>query len=100
VTGRLPRWLAAAGFHRSARRFAWLASRIGLAARGIVAIAMGYLLLRAVADFDPRGAGEISGSLRVLSRSPGGPLFMGLVALGLISYGLAMWAVASSRRPA
>jgi len=100
ATGRLPRWLAAAGFHRAARRFAWAASRIGIAARGIVAIAMGYLLLRAVADFDPRGAGEIGGSLRVLSRSPGGPLFMGVVALGLISYGIAMWAVAASRRPA
>jgi hypothetical protein len=73
---------------------------VGLAARGIVAVVMGSLLLRAVADFNPREAGEIGGSLRVLSRSPGGPLVMGVVALGLISYGVAMWAVALSRRPA
>jgi hypothetical protein len=100
ASGRLPRWLASAGFQRATRRFSWLAARIGLAARGIVALAMGYLLLRAVADFDPRGAGAIGGSLRVLSQSPGGPLLMGVVALGLISYGVAMWAVALAHRPA
>ncbi len=100
MSGRLPRWLAGAGFHRPARGIVWRAARIGLAARGIVAIAMGYLLLRAVADFDPREAVEIGGSLRVLSRSPGGPILMGVVALGLISYGIALWAVAAARRPA
>jgi len=100
ASGRLPRWLAAAGFRRPARRFAWRVARIGLAARGIVAVVMGWLLLRAVADFNPREAGEIGGSLRALSRSPGGPLVMGVVALGLVSYGAAMWAVAVSRRPA
>jgi hypothetical protein len=75
-------------------------ARIGLAARGIVAIVMGGLLLRAVADFNPREAREIGGSLHALSRSPGGPLLMGVVALGLISYGIAMWGVAFARRPA
>ncbi len=100
ATGRLPGWLAAAGSLRAARRFAWRVARIGLAARGIVAIVMGWLLLRAVADFNPREAREIGGSLRVLSKSPGGPVVMGIVALGLICYGAAMWAVALSRRPA
>ena len=65
ASGRLPRWLAAAGFLRPARRFVWRAARIGLAARGIVAIVMGYLLLRAVADFDPR---EAARDRRVLAR--------------------------------
>ncbi len=100
VSGRLPRWLAGAGFQRATRRFTRSLARAGLAARGIVAVVMGSLLLRAVADFNPREAGEIGGSLRVLSQSPGGPLVMGVVALGLISYGVAMWAVALSRRPA
>lgn len=100
ASGRLPRWLAGAGFQRATRRFTRSLARAGLAARGIVAVVMGYLLLRAVADFNPREAGEIGGSLRVLSRSPGGPLLMGIVALGLVSYGVAMWAVAASRRPA
>jgi hypothetical protein len=100
ASGRLPRWLAGAGFQRATRRFTRSLARAGLAARGIVAVVMGSLLLRAIADFNPREAGEIGGSLRVLSKSPGGPLVMGVVALGLISYGVAMWAVALSRRPA
>ena len=61
---------------------------------------MGSLLLRAVADFNPREAREIGASLRLLSQSPGGPLLMGVVALGLIAYGVSMWAVAIAKRPA
>jgi hypothetical protein len=100
ATGRLPRWLSRPGHHRLTRRFAIRLARFGLAARGVVGLVMGYLLWRAVEDFNPREVREIGGSLRVLSLSPGGPLLMGVVALGLISYGLAMWAVAFSRRPA
>ena len=100
VTGRLPRWLRGAGYHRTMRKTVLRVARFGLAARGIVGIVMGFLLLRAVANFDPREVREIGGSLRVLSQSPGGPIVMGVVALGLLSYGLAMWAVSLSRRPA
>lgn len=100
VRGRLPQWLSGAGFHRGMRPFTSRLARFGLAARGIVAIVMGWLLLRAVANFNPREAGEIGGSLRFLSRSPGGPLVLGVIALGLIAYGVSMWVVAISRRPA
>jgi hypothetical protein len=100
VTGRLPRWLRAAGERRPLKRMALRMARFGLAARGVVGIVMGWLLLKAVATFNPRVAREIGGSLKFLSESKGGPLLMGIVALGLLSYGLAMWAVAFSRRPA
>lgn len=100
VGGRLPRWLSGAGFHRSMRPFTSRLARFGLAARGIVGVVMGWLLLRSVEDFNPREAGEIGGSLRFLAQSPGGPYVMGVVALGLLAYGISMWAVAISRRPA
>jgi hypothetical protein len=100
VGGRLPRWLSGAGSNRAMRPFTLRLARFGLAARGVVGIVMGWLLLRAVEDFNPRGAGAIGGSLRFLSQSPGGPLVMGVVALGLLAYGISMWAVAISRRPA
>lgn len=100
ISGRLPSWLARPGHAIAVRRWALRVARVGLAARGIVAIVMGYLLLRAVADFNPREAREIGASLRLLSQSPGGPLLMGVVALGLIAYGVSMWAVAIAKRPA
>ena len=99
ASGRLPRWLSGAGFFRAMRPWVHRLARFGLAARGIVAVVMGWLLLRAVEDFNPREAREIGGSLRFLSDSPGGPLVMGVVALGLLAYGISMWAVAASRRP-
>ena len=99
VSGRLPLWLAGGALRRTGRGLTSRLARFGLAARGVVGMVMGYLLLRAVLDFDAREAREIGGSLRVLSRS-GGPLVMGVVALGLIAYGISMWAVALSRRPA
>jgi Domain of Unknown Function (DUF1206) len=100
ISGRLPAWLAETGTARTRTAFSRLA-RIGLAARGIVGGVMGFLLVKAVADHDPREVMEIGGSLREIShRSPAGPLLMGVVALGLLFYGFAMWAVAASRRPA
>jgi Domain of Unknown Function (DUF1206) len=100
LTGRLPRWLSGAGVFRAMRPTTLRLARFGLASRGVVAVVMGWLFARAAADFDPREAREVAGSLRFLSESPGGPLVMGVVALGLIAYGISMWAVALSRRPA
>ncbi len=100
VSGRLPRWLAVAGTRRTRNAVARLA-RIGLSARGVVGLLMGLFLLKAVADHNPREIIEIGGSLREIShQSPAGPLLMGVVAVGLLFYGTAMWAVAASRRPA
>ncbi len=99
ITGRLPRWLRAAGFSRATRTFAGRLARIGLAARGVVGIVMGDFLFRAVQDLDPREVREIGGSLRELSSFPVGPVVMGLIALGLAFYGVAIWAVALSRTP-
>jgi hypothetical protein len=73
ITGRLPRWLSGAGFFRAMRPFTLRLARFGLGARGIVAVVMGCLLVRAVADAIPERR-VVGGSLRFLSQSPGGPL--------------------------
>ena len=60
-------------------------SRFGIAARGLVFIAIGYLLARAATHHDPSrvgGIGDALGTLEGLGRWP----FVG-IALGLLSYG-------------
>jgi hypothetical protein len=60
-------------------------SRFGIAARGLVFIAIGYLLARAAARHDPHrvgGIGDALGTLEGLGRWP----FVG-IALGLLAYG-------------
>ena len=99
VSGRLPLWLRSIGFERTSRTIASRLARIGLTARGVVGLAMGYFLIRAVEDLNPREVREIGGSLKELKTLPVGPVIMGIVAVGLVFYGVAMWAVAVSRRP-
>ncbi|HZI42880.1 MAG TPA: DUF1206 domain-containing protein, partial [Gemmatimonadaceae bacterium] len=60
-------------------------SRFGIAARGLVFIAIGYLLVRAATRHDPQrvgGIGDALGTLEGLGRWP----FVG-IALGLLAYG-------------
>jgi hypothetical protein len=60
-------------------------SRFGIAARGLVFIAIGYLLARAAMRHDPQRAGGIGDALRTLEGLGRWP-FVG-IALGLVAYG-------------
>jgi hypothetical protein len=61
-------------------------SRFGIAARGLVFIAIGYLLARAATRHDPQRAGGIGDALRTLAGLGRWP-FAG-IALGLVAYGV------------
>jgi hypothetical protein len=68
--------------------------RFGLAARGVViAIAGGFLVVAALWA-DPEEATGLGGALQALLREPFGPWLLGVVAFGLVAYGLLMLAVA------
>jgi Domain of Unknown Function (DUF1206) len=68
--------------------------RFGLAARGVViAIAGGFLVVAALWS-DPEEATGLGGALQALLREPFGPWLLGVVAFGLVAYGLLMLAVA------
>jgi hypothetical protein len=65
-------------------------ARFGLAARGVVFSIIGFFLIQAARHYDPsevRGLGE---ALQVLAQQPYGAWIMGIVALGLIAYGIYM----------
>lgn len=73
------------------------AGRFGIVARGIVFGMIGVLLVRAGWTYDPSKAGGIRESLDALARQPLGRILFGVVALGLIAFGIFELATAKYR---
>lgn len=74
------------------------ASKIGGTSRGVVYAIVGLLIVRAGLTYDPSKARGIGGALETLGRQPAGPWLMGIVALGLVAYGVFEIAEARYRR--
>jgi hypothetical protein len=72
--------------------------RLGYIARGVVFAVMGAFLVQAALHADPNEARGLGGALASLARQPFGPYLLGVVALGLVSYGTFMFLVARYRR--
>lgn len=62
--------------------------RFGTAARGLVFTGVGLFLLLAALYHDPKEARGIDGVLTSLLHQPYGPWLMGIVALGLVAFGI------------
>lgn len=62
--------------------------RLGIAARGIVFTVIGFFLIQAAKQSDASQAKGFGEALASLEQNPFGPWILGLVALGLISYGI------------
>lgn len=80
------------------RNFANIAGRTGMIARGIVFGIIGLFLVQAARTANPKEAKGVGEALRVLEQQPYGPWLMGLVALGLVAYGVFMFVEARYRR--
>jgi len=61
--------------------------RIGLAARGVVFVMLGFFVLQAALQANPQQAKGLDGALATLAHQPFGPWLLGLVALGLVAFG-------------
>ncbi|HEX8274144.1 MAG TPA: DUF1206 domain-containing protein [Longimicrobiaceae bacterium] len=72
----------------AARTWAVRSGRAGIAARGVVFAIMGFFLLRAALRSNPGEARGLDGALRALQQQAYGPWLLGLVALGLVGYGI------------
>lgn len=81
----------------SADQAAWVTrvGRVGYAARGVVLCIIGGFFLQAARQHNARKTGGLDEALDVLARQPYGPWLLGLVATGLVAYGL--YAVAEAR---
>ncbi|MGB3308302.1 MAG: DUF1206 domain-containing protein [Nodosilinea sp.] len=72
--------------------------RFGLAAKGVVAVIVGYFFIQAARTYDASKAGTTEGALQALQQQPYGAWLMGIVALGLIAYGIHLEVQARYRR--
>ena len=86
------------GLPAGTRRWVVRSARAGLVARGVVMVVIGVLLLVAGWTSDPAEQQGLGGALRTLQEQPYGPWLMGIVALGLIAYGLYQLVQARYRR--
>lgn len=80
------------------RRWVVRVGRAGLAARGVVFAVIGGFLVLAAVQSDPGEARGLGGALRTIEQQPYGPWLMGVVGLGLISYGIYQLVRARYRR--
>jgi hypothetical protein len=74
------------------------AGQVGLAARGVVFGIVGVFLIQAALNASASEARGLSGALLALERQPYGPWVLGVVALGLVTYGIYMFVEARYRR--
>ncbi len=72
--------------------------RFGLAARGVVFGVIGIFLIIAALQHNPDQAKGLGGALQELSQQPYGQLLLGIVAIGLVAYGIYSLAEARYRR--
>jgi hypothetical protein len=72
--------------------------RFGVAARGVVFAMIGFFLLQAAHQSDANKVQGLDGALRSLAQQPHGPWLLGIVALGLVAYGIHMGVQARYRR--
>jgi hypothetical protein len=98
VTARMPEPLDTHTMRPHTRTWVTTLGRMGVLARGVVFACMGGFLIEAAWHVNPREARGLGGALRALERRPFGPWVLGVVAAGLMCYGLYMLVLAWYRR--
>ncbi len=73
-------------------------ARFGLTAKGIVSVIIGYFFIQAARASDASQARTTEGALQAIQQQPYGAWLMGIVALGLIAYGVHLGVQARYRR--
>ena len=73
-------------------------ARFGLLSRGLVLGALGFFLFRAAEELKPARVPTFGGALQAFAHTALGPVFVGVVALGLCAYGLYLWTLVLLKR--
>jgi hypothetical protein len=88
VAQTFKRYLRLAEMSPAEQRWAVRVGRFGIAARGFVFCLVGLFLAQAALRYDPSQARGFGGALKALERQPYVPPLLGVVALGLIAFGV------------
>lgn len=95
---KMDKRLDLSALNSGARQWAVRASRAGLAARGVVFVVIGFFLLQAGLHENAGESRGLGGALDALHDTSYGPWLLGLVALGLVGYGVTQLLKARYRR--
>ncbi|MBD2355258.1 DUF1206 domain-containing protein [Tolypothrix sp. FACHB-123] len=87
-TGKFRRYFKLAQMSLTEEIWAVRLGRFGIAARGIVFAIIGIFMMLAAIQLDGTQARGLGGALSALAMQPFGPWILGVVALGLIAYGM------------
>jgi hypothetical protein len=82
----------------SSRRVVWILGTVGTTARGLAFALTGLFVVKAAWEYDSKQARGLDGALRQLADSSHGRWWVGLVAIGLIAFGLYGYCEALWRR--
>ena len=99
IRRKFKKYFALADMPAGSRRIVWFLGTFGTTARGVVFALTGFFLVRAAWDYDPSKARGLDGALRrTVADSDLGRTLVGVVAVGLIAFGLYCYAEAAWRR--
>jgi len=97
-TAKFQRRLLLTGLSAQLRGGVIFLGRFGYAALGVVFSIIGIFLIVAAVQHNPHQAKGLDAALRTLIQQPFGPLLLGIVALGLVAYGVYSFVEARYRR--
>lgn len=84
--------------HQKLDKWATRMGKLGVSARGVAFILTGAFLVQAALSGDSQLAGGLEKAFQVLATKPLGWLWLGLIGIGMICYGLYMFVAARYRR--
>ncbi len=86
VTGHFAHEAKTEDMNQHEQRLFQVMGRMGLTARALVFVLIGYFLIRTALEFNPKAAVGVDGALSRLHHQPMGPWLVGLVAVGLLVF--------------